>query len=114
MSYEEIYQSKLMTAEECVDKHIKHGDKIFISIGSSRHNGEEGIKIVVDNPGGTVNDDFRAKILKKGYTTKTTDTDKHGLGLFILQNMVKKHSGSLMLSNQSRDNIQYISFTLLL
>ena len=30
MSYEEIYNSKLMTAQEAVSAHIKSGDKIFL------------------------------------------------------------------------------------
>lgn len=30
MSYEEIYKSKLMTADEAVAAHIKSGDKIWL------------------------------------------------------------------------------------
>ena len=37
-----------------------------------------------------------------------------GLGLSILQNIVKKHNGALMISNALHDELQYISFTLLL
>lgn len=70
--------------------------------------------IVVDNPGETVNDAFREQILKRGYTTKTVEAEKHGLGLSILQNIVKKHNGALMISNALHDELQYISFTLLL
>ena len=90
------------------------GDNIYVSIHASHHNGTEGIKIVVDNPGETVNDAFREQILKKGYTTKTVEAEKHGLGLSILQNIVKKHNGALMISNALHDELQYISFTLLL
>lgn len=90
------------------------GDNIYVSIHASHHNGTEGIKIVVDNPGQTVNDDFREQILKKGYTTKTVEAEKHGLGLSILQNIVKKHNGALMISNTLHDELRYISFTLLL
>ena len=85
-----------------------------MSIHASHHNGTEGIKIVVDNPGETVNDAFREQILKRGCTTKTIETEKHGLGLSILQNIVKKHNGALMISNALHDELQYISFTLLL
>lgn len=90
------------------------GDNIYVSIHASHHNGTEGIKIVVDNPGETVNDAFREQILKRGYTTKTVEAEKHGLGLSILQNIVKKHNGALMISNALHDELQYISFTLLL
>ena len=90
------------------------GDNIYVSIHASHHNGTEGIKIVVDNPGQTVNDAFREQILKRGYTTKTVEAEKHGLGLSILQNIVKKHNGALMISNALHDELQYISFTLLL
>lgn len=88
------------------------GDRIYISI--HRRHDKDGIKIVVDNPGQTVNDDFRERILKKGYTTKTKEPDKHGLGLSILQNMVNKYSGALLISNKNHDEIQHISFELLL
>ena len=42
------------------------------------------------------------------------EAEKHGLGLSILQNIVKKHNGALMISNALHDELQYISFTLLL
>lgn len=90
------------------------GDKIYVTIGSSRLQEDDRIKIAIDNPGGTVNDAFREQILKKGYTTKTIDTDKHGLGLYILQNMVKKYNGALLIDNRTHEDLSYISFTLLL
>lgn len=42
------------------------GDNIYVSIHASHHNGTEGIKIVVDNPGETVNDAISRTNIEKG------------------------------------------------
>ena len=51
------------------------------------------------NKGPLLTPEIRAKLFTAGYTTKTCDRQKHGLGLYNLRRLVFKYNGKIYLEN---------------
>ena len=68
----------------------------------------------ISNPGDTLTPDFCRNIFKKDFTTKKTNSQNHGIGLYKLNTFVTKKNGRLLISNKQIDNISYISFKLII
>lgn len=90
------------------------GDTIYITIGAKEKKGKNQIHIKIENPGPMVNETFLHNIFSKGYTTKKADSTEHGIGLYVLKNMVNKYHGSMLVSNTEKHDIRYLVFELLL
>ena len=91
------------------------GDTIYVHIGAKEDHGSSRIDISVENPGPIADNAFLHNIFSKGYTTKNSDSESHGIGLNILRNIVKKHRGKLIVSNtEGSDHVRYIVFELVL
>ena len=57
------------------------------------------IIITTLNKGPLLTPEIRAKLFTAGYTTKTCDRQKHGLGLYNLRRLVFKYNGKIYLEN---------------
>ena len=57
------------------------------------------IIITTLNKGPLLTPEIRAKLFTAGYTTKTCDRQKHGLGLYNLRHLVFKYNGKIYLEN---------------
>ena len=64
--------------------------------------------ITIKNPGPEVTQDFIKKIFSHTYTSKTSNTSKHGLGLPYVKNLVQTHKGTIELSNETINNSENI------
>lgn len=67
-----------------------------------------GAKVVYEE----VTEKQREQIFRYGYTTKTVEKSRHGLGLSRLNKLVNSYNGMLALSNEAIDNEMYIVFEL--
>lgn len=75
------------------------GDTIYISIGNKQNNTDSNkFRITVENPGPVATDEFIKTIFTKRYTTKKDDFG-HGLGLSIVNSIVKKYHGYISVFN---------------
>lgn len=90
------------------------GETVYVRIGVQEKEGSPRTHLTVENPGPTADDSFLHRIFSKGYTTKKTDEDSHGIGLHSLQSLTRKHHGLIIVSNTQRQDSQYICFELLL
>lgn len=90
------------------------GDTIYVCIGVRELNNIPRTRITVENPGPTADDEFLHRIFSKGYTTKKTDEDSHGIGLHSLQSLVRKYHGFIIVSNTQRNDRNYLCFELIL
>lgn len=87
---------------------VAEGTIIPIKIDSKRSK----FYMTVSNPGPELDDVLIRKFFQKGYTTKTADRKKHGLGLFYLQQTISKYKGSIFCSNSNENGRTYIHFRL--
>lgn len=91
MTYEEIYKSKLISAKECVDKHIHSGDKIFIGGLASA---DSILRYVVDKvkDGSLENISFHGNLITDdiGYHTGDIDPAKFNYQSFFFGNYERK------------------------
>ena len=93
----------------------QENDTIYITININKEKKKNRFYIKVENPGPIADDAFLHNIFSKGYTTKKSDSESHGIGLGILRNIVKKHRGKLIVSNtEGADHVRYIVFELVL
>ena len=90
------------------------GDTIYVCIGVRALNNIPRTRITVENPGPTADDAFLHRIFSKGYMTKKTDEDSHGIGLHSLQALVRKYHGFIIVSNTQRNDRNYLCFELIL
>lgn len=63
-------------------------------------NTEAPFNITVKNPGPEASPEFIKQIFTDGYTSKTTDTEKHGLGLAHVKTLTKRHKGHIEIGNE--------------
>lgn len=84
---------------------------IFLEIGSTisknettSNNLNTPFYITVKNPGPKATQDFIKKIFSTGYTSKTTDTNNHGLGLSYVKALIHRHKGHIEISNEIISN----------
>ena len=66
----------------------------------------------IRNKGPVLSEKQREQIFRYGYTTKTFEKSRHGLGLSRLNKLVNSYNGMLALSNEAIDNEMYIVFEL--
>ncbi len=89
-------------------------DTIYIEIGSNiqnincNHSLYAPYTITIKNPGPEVTQDFIKKIFSHTYTSKTSNTSKHGLGLPYVKTLVQTHKGTIELSNETINNSENI------
>lgn len=83
-------------------------DNIFLEIGSPVHenittsnNSQTPFTITVKNPGPEATQDFTKQIFSAGYTSKTTDTEDHGLGLSYVKTLAHRYKGHIEVSNET-------------
>lgn len=80
---------------------------VYITIQEDRGREKPRFHLTVENPASiTVNEEFIHNIFLKGYTTKTTDTENHGIGLHALKQIANKHHGSIIVKNTWRETNQ--------
>ena len=78
----------------------------LLSIGSSQNK----INIRTQNIGPLVNDKFCNSAFKNGYSTKTSEGNNHGIGLYKLKKMIDHYDGKIELSNEFDNKHTYIVF----
>lgn len=60
--------------------------------------GEKGLSIIIENAGYPIEMDVIEKMFVAGYTSKNTHGREHGMGLYIVKQIVKKYSGDIKVS----------------
>ena len=80
---------------------ISEGECVILTLDS--HSNKCNIKI--QNKGPFLTNELRNHLFKKGYTTKKTNSQNHGLGLYQLKQLVASYEGMIILSNE--DAIEY-------
>ncbi len=83
------------------------GDTIYISLKQLN----DKVQFTISNPGPKLSGELMELLFKKGRTTKPSPVG-HGLGLYKLNCFVNDHSGRLLVSNEQRKQVCYITFTL--
>jgi len=94
---------------ELIDNSIEATDVdgiSLLSIGSSQNK----INIRTQNIGPLVNDKFCNSAFKNGYSTKTSEGNNHGIGLYKLKKMIDHYDGKIELSNEFDNKHTYIVF----
>ncbi len=64
----------------------------------------------IKNAGPCLTEELRLSFFKKGYTTKTSDTGKHGMGLYHLKKLMDEYGGMIFLSNETDGIRTYVVF----
>lgn len=90
------------------------GDTIYILINQNGDADKKRFEITVENPGPVADEAFIHQIFKKGYTTKTENTEAHGIGLKLLQSLIKKYHGSILVDNTTHEDIRFLSIKITL
>lgn len=99
----EIVDSAGIIIDNALENSIRNNN-IYITISQSDSKTDFRFHLIVENPGPAVNNDFIKTIFAKGYTTKKSDTQKHGIGLQILKKTVNKYNGSISVYNTYRNS----------
>jgi signal transduction histidine kinase len=80
-------------------KYSKPDSEVFLSI----HKKKEGIEIIVKDQGIGIPKDHQADIFKRFFRAPNavrTQTDGSGLGLYIVENIVKRHHGTISFTSE--------------
>lgn len=82
------------------------GDTIYIK--ACTH--EKFIELTVSNPFPPMSNTEFMKLFGKGVTTKKTDKETHGFGLFNVLTMIEHYRGKIITRNETRNGIHYVVF----
>ncbi len=83
-------------------------DVIYIDIECKNNK----MRFSISNPGPAVTPEILNNFFKKGYTTKNSDVNSHGYGLYNLKNVLNEYKGTITLGNEKHDDKQYIKFVI--
>lgn len=83
---------------------VKQGESVSLHIDSK----ENKITITTINEGPELTPDLRQKMFSKGYTTKTEDRSRHGLGLPNLKKLVEQYDGRIYMDNSYNSGKTFI------
>lgn len=85
---------------------IAEGDTISLTLDSIHSK----VYAEITNPGPIIDGTLLQNMFQKGYTTKNTNKEQHGLGLFYLKNKLATYNGTVTVFNHTEHNIDYITF----
>lgn len=93
--------------DNALEATLENGE-VFLKL----QNRKKRIYLNIRNKGPVLSERQREQIFRYGYTTKTVEKSRHGLGLSRLNKLVNSYNGMLALSNEAIDNEMYIVFEL--
>lgn len=85
---------------------VTEGDTIFLTLDSTQSK----IYVEITNPGPIIDGVLLHNMFQKGYTTKTSNKEQHGLGLFYLKNKLATYNGTVTVFNHTEHGTDYITF----
>lgn len=98
-------------------------DNAFQALNSKKHEGKKIVSVYgyieegkyylcIANNGSMIPQNKIDKIFNKGFTTKKDDKKDHGFGLFIVNNLMKKNGGKVIVSSSSQETEFLLEFKL--
>lgn len=88
---------------------VTEGDTIFLTLDSTHSK----VYAEITNPGPIIDGTLLHNMFQKGYTTKSSNKEQHGLGLFYLKNKLAAYNGTVTVFNHTENDTDYITFKIL-